>query len=58
MFFYIRLRLETAIVTAQMFSAVLSRTTEILCQIATSSSIIKIAFEELNDEGSDVVFRA
>ena len=55
-FFYFRLAPET--LNCQILSAALSRTTTntpSIYQIATSSSII-IAFEELNDEGSDTVF--
>ena len=47
----------------KILSSVLSRTTNIPStrrewSTATSSSIIIIAFEELNDEGSDTVFHA
>ena len=58
--FFSTLKLEPEILQCQIFSAVLSRTTNTLSlfyQIATSSSTI-IAFEELNAEGSDTVFHA
>ena len=55
----LRLKLEPETLNCQILSSVLSRTTKkTIHQIATISSIIKIAFEELNDESSDTVFRA
>ena len=57
-FLYFGIQLEPEIINCQILSSVLSRTTNTLTyQIATSSSVI-IAFEELNDEGSDTVFHA
>ena len=57
--FFFRLKLEPEILNCQIISSVLSRTTNTLLPVATSSSIIiKIAFEELNDEGRDTVFHA
>ena len=58
MYIYFLLKLEPEVNNCQILSAVLSRTTNALfLQIATSSSII-IAFDELNEEGSDTVFHA
>ena len=58
-FFFFRLKFEPEILNCQILSSVLSRTTNTLYQIATGSNvIIEIAFEELNDEGSDTVFHA
>ena len=61
MFLYIRLKLGAEISSCQILSSVLLRTTNTLStrSLATSSSIIiKIASDELNDEGSDTVFHA
>ena len=61
---YFRLNsIEPEILNYQILSSVLSRTTNIPStrrewSTATSSSNIIIAFEELNDEGSDTVFHA
>ena len=57
--FFFSLKLELEILDCQILSSVLSRSTNTLYQIATGNNIIiKIAFEELNDEGSDTVFHA
>ena len=54
---YLRLIIEPEII-CQILSAVLSRTTNTLtCQTTTSSSLT-IAFDQLNDAGSDTVFHA
>ena len=57
-FFHFRLKLEPEILNCQILSSVPWRTANTLSDQIATSRIINIAFEELNDEGSDTVFHA